>query len=64
MLVLVVPLLAGLGARRLTLSQRAVGRIVMLLSALGALAVFFRVSQYYYSEEPWQVIHHVAGVLL
>jgi uncharacterized membrane protein len=62
-LVLAVPLFAGLGRRRLRISPRITAYSVMLISALSAAWMFSYTAQRYYAKPPWWVFAHVTSVL-
>lgn len=62
-LVLAVPLLAGLGRRRLRISPRIVGSAAMAISGVSACTMFAYTSVHYYGEAPWQAVGHVTSVL-
>jgi uncharacterized membrane protein len=62
-LVLAVPLFAGLGRRRLRVSPRITAYSVMLISALSAAWMFSYTAQRYYAKPPWWVFAHVTSVL-
>jgi hypothetical protein len=62
-LVLAVPLLAGLAGRRLRISPRITGYAVMLISAASAIWMFAYTAEQYYGQAPWWVVGHVTSVL-
>ncbi|MGD0980971.1 MAG: DUF2142 domain-containing protein [Solirubrobacteraceae bacterium] len=62
-LVLAVPLFAGLGGRRLRINPRITAYAVMLISALSAAWMFSYTAQRYYAKPPWWVFAHVTSVL-
>ena len=62
-LTLAIPLLAGLGGRRLRLSQRMVAAAAITLSGSGAIYLFAHVSQTYYGTSAWQALVRVLGAV-
>jgi uncharacterized membrane protein len=62
-LVLLVPLLASLGGRRVHISQRTTAKAVALLSALSAIVLFMHAAAYYYDQTPWQAVPRIASAL-
>jgi hypothetical protein len=62
-LVLLVPLLAGLGGARLRLGERAVARTAMLVSGVYAIVLFAHTAEFYYRQAPWQVVPRVVSAL-
>ena len=62
-LVLLVPLLAGLGGTRLRLGERAVARTAMLVSGVYAIVLFAHTAEFYYRQAPWQVVPRIASAL-
>jgi uncharacterized membrane protein len=62
-LILAVPLFAGLGGRRLRLNPRITAYAVMLISAPSAAWMFSYTAQRYYAKPPWWVFAHVTSVL-
>ena len=62
-LVLAVPLFAGLGGRRLRINSRITAYSVMVISALSAAWMFSYTAQRYYAKPPWWVFAHVMSVL-
>ncbi|HEX2703866.1 MAG TPA: DUF2142 domain-containing protein [Solirubrobacteraceae bacterium] len=62
-LVLAVPLFAGIGARRLRINPRISAYSVIAISALSAGWMFSYTAQRYYAKPPWWVFAHVTSVL-
>jgi hypothetical protein len=62
-LVLLVPLLAGLGGTRLDLGERTVARTAMLVSGVYAIVLFAHTAEFYYRQAPWQVVPRIASAL-
>jgi uncharacterized membrane protein len=63
-LVILIPMLAGLGGRRLRIGDRVAGPIVMALSAFGAMVLFMHTAHYFYDETPWQIVPKLTSALL
>jgi hypothetical protein len=62
-LLLLVPLLVGLGGTRVRIGRQAVAIIVMAVTAALMVAVFVRTAQYYYHQAPWQVVPRVVSAV-
>jgi len=62
-LVLAIPLLAGIGTRHVRISPRVTAGTVMALSLASALAMCFYTSSYYYGQSPWTAFANVISVL-
>jgi hypothetical protein len=64
LLALAIPLLAGLGGTRVRLSERWIGRVVMLGSTAAAVTLFAHTAYSFYNHQaPWQVLPRVFGAL-
>jgi len=62
-LILLVPVLAGIGGARLRLHRNVVAAAVMAVTLVLTAVVFARTSQYYYGEPPWQAVSHVVSAV-
>ena len=62
-LVLAVPLFAGLAGNRLRISPRITAYASMAISAGAALTTFAYTADHYYAEPPWSALSHVVSVL-
>jgi fumarate reductase subunit D len=62
-LVLLVPLLAGLGGTRLHLGERTLAGTAMLVSGISAIVLFAHTAEFYYRQAPWQVVPRIASAL-
>lgn len=62
-LVLAVPLFAGVAGSRLRISPRFTAYAVMAITAAAALTTFTYAANHYYGQPPWWVISHTASVL-
>jgi uncharacterized membrane protein len=62
-LVLLIPLFAGLGGTRVHISQRTVAKTAMLVSAVSAIVLFAHTTHSYYHQAPWQVVPRIASAL-
>jgi uncharacterized membrane protein len=63
-LILALPLLAGLGRSRLVISERLTVYATMAISAAAAGALFVYTSVHYYGTAPWTAVARVSSALL
>jgi uncharacterized membrane protein len=62
-LILAVPLLAGLARARFAISERSTGYATMAISAIAAGALYAYTSSHYYGDAPWTAVAHVSSRL-
>lgn len=62
-LILAVPVFAGIGGARLRLSPKAVAAAVMVITAVAAGSMFAYTAVHYYGQPPWQAVSRVTSVL-
>lgn len=62
-LALLIPILAGLGGKRLRISELWTARAAMALSAFAAVVLIAHTAHYFYNDTPWTALHSVLSVM-